>query len=432
MNARHFFFCALASIALAGCSSSIQPGTPPSGGGPNPGPTSGPPGPVGKAVMLRIVNNNSSIPSSNINVYLFGQIPGSAGPTWAYVTANGSTVPMSANGANIPPIPYGSGSTSNPIYLPSLTSARIYIVGGTFNFNIPVGAPVGAGPNTPAPWTGDSSKSMYFDFVEYTWNDPGAMNVDTTQVDSFNLAMSVTLHGTGTSTFGFLGGAVSQLNTAMTTAGGQWATLNSQWPYRVMNPGHGNQSGFFSSPANFLDGSLQAAWESYQPSSGQWMTLDLTAAGFSTYYGQLDASDNFNFYTTPSASGTPVATIASPFSAGSTAAWGPATMQMLANNGAFANPTGNAPLTLAIGNRLVGALSRGTFATLAQPACGVAQYPSGSSYKNVYAQQLHAIANNATYGFGGAYAFAYDDSCATSTDTSQPAPTSMTITINPS
>lgn len=418
-------FLVVAALAMGGCSGAT-PATVPA-------PQQTPGGVLGSfpaSVALKIVNNNAAaMPSSGINIYIFGQVPGSPGPTWQYVTATGSAVAMTNNGANIPPIPFGSGTTSQTILLPPMTSCRIYIVGGTFNFNIPTTAPAGAGPNTPAPWTRDGSQNMYFDFVEYTWNPPGAMNVDTTQVDSFNLAMSVTLSGVTSSTFGFLGGAVTQLHNAVAGMGGQWAALNAQWPYRVMNPGHGNQSGFFSD-ASFLDAPARAAWDAYKT---QFMTLDLTGAGFSTYYGQVDANENFNFYATPSTSGTLAGTIVSPFSAAAVAAWGSPTMQILSNSGAFSNvPSGqNAGLVLAIGNRLVGALNRGTFTTLTQPACGVAQYP-GAAYQNQYASALHAIASQPQYGYGGAYAFAYDDSCATSTDTSQVSPATMTIQINPS
>jgi len=418
--------CSALAIVLTGCAGAVSTTTP----SVQQSPGGGTVGLSPSGVALKIVNNNSAaMPSSGINIYVYGQIPGSAGPTWQYVTAAGSTVAMTNNGANIPPIPFGSGSTSQTIYLPPMTSCRIYIVGGTFNFNIPTTAPVGAGPNVPAPWTNDGSRNLYFDFVEYTWNPPAAMNVDTTQVDGFNLAMSVTLTGASTSTFGFLGGAVTQLHNALAGYGGQWATLNAQWPFRVTNPGHGNQSGFFTD-STFLDSAARTAWDAYKT---QFMTLDLSGAGFSTYYGQVDANENFNFYTTPNTSGTLVGTIVSPFSPANVALWGSPTMQILANSGAFANvPSGqNAGLVLAIGNRVVGALNRGTFGTLSQPACGVVQYP-GSAYQNQYANAVHAIANQPQYGYGGAYAFAYDDSCATSTDTSQTSPTAMTIQINPS
>ena len=429
------------NVALAGGSTYVYALITTTGASPSPIPTATPtatptPTPTPTAppntVPLQIVNNNPAIPSSSLNIYIEGQVPGSSPTVWQYVTASGSTVPMTNNGANIPPIPFGSGTTSNTLYLPAMTSGRIYIVAGTFNFNIPSSAPAKNGPNNPAPWTNDGSQSEYFDFVEYTWNPPAAMNVDTTQVDSFNLALTMKLVGAGTSTSGFLSGAVTQLHNNMQLAGGQWASLNAQWPYRVMNPGHGDQPGFFSS-TTFLDSALRTAWDSYQ---SQWMTLDLTAAGFSTYYGQVDANENFNFYSSQSVNpANLVGTILSPFSTSNqtTYSWKSPTMQVLANNGAFVTvPSGqNATLVGAIGDRVVGALNRGTFATLAQPACGVAQYP-GVAYQNQYANYLHTIASQPAYGFNGAYAFAFDDSCSSSTLIKQPAPSLLTVTINPS
>ncbi len=398
---------------------------------PVPSPTASP---VAGTVALTLTNQNSNMPSSGINIYIAGQVNGSNPAQWVYVTANGGTVPMTANGANIPPIPFGGGSTSNTIYLPPLTSARVYVVEGTFNFNIPTGSPVGAGPNNPAPWTGDASKNEYFDYVEYTFAG-GSFNADTSQVDSFNLPLGVTVNGATSGTFGFTAGAVSSLHTMLANDAdsAQWQTLNSQWPYRVMNPGHGDQSGFFSN-TSFLDSALQTAWNAYQ---SQWMTLNLTPANaaWGTIYGQVDGSGNFQFYTTQSTSGTPVVTILSPFSSTNqqTYNWGPATMQVFANDGAFSyvsNTNQVAEEVSATGNRLVGALNRGMFGTTSQVACPnpTGPYP-GSAYQNDYASYLHQIALTSMGYNGGAYGFAYDDSCGTSTDTTVSSPTTMSITI---
>ncbi len=396
--------------------------------------------PVPGTVALTLTNKNSNMPSSGINIYIAGQVNGSNPVQYVYVTANGGTVPMTANGANIPPIPFGGGSTSNTIYLPPLTSARVYIVEGTYNFNIPSTAAVGAGPNNPAPWTGDASKSEYFDYVEYTYTG-SSFNADTSQVDSFNLPLGVTVNGTTSGTFGFTAGAVTALHNLLASDAdsAQWQTLNSQWPYRVMNPGHGDQSGFFTN-TSFLDSALQTAWNAYQT---QWMTLDLSPANaaWGTIYGQLDGNGNLQFYPSESV-GTPVVTILSPFSSTNQQAhsWESATMQVFANAGAFAylsNANQTAAEVLATGNRVVGALNRGTFGTTSQVAC---PSPAGPytiiGYQNDYASYLHQVAletsptTGVTYGYnGGAYGFSYDDSCGTSTDTNVSNPTTMSITI---
>ncbi len=395
--------------------------------------------PVPGTVALTLTNKNSNMPSSGINIYIAGQVNGSNPAQWVYVTANGGTVPMTNNGANIPPIPFGGGSTSNTIYLPPLTSARVYIVEGTFKFNIPTTAPAAAGPNNPAPWASDASTNEYFDYVEYTFAG-GSFNADTSQVDSFNLPLGVTVNGTTSGTFGFTAGAVTALHGLLKNDSAQWQTLNSQWPYRVMNPGHGDQSGFFSN-TSFLDTPLQTAWDAYKT---QTMALNLAPANaaWGTIYGQVDTNENFQFYATPALTGTPVVTILSPFSSTNqqTYKWGTATMQVLANSGAFsyvANTSQIASEVLAAGNRVVGALNRGTFGTNAQVSC---PNPTGpytvTGYQNDYASYLHQVAletsptTGVTYGYnGGAYGFSYDDSCGSSTDTTVSNPTTMSVTI---
>lgn len=461
---RKFFIAGMAASGMLVACSGSQAIPGPGSGTPQPTgkPTSGPTGkptatptgkptstPTGKptatpttqptappnTMPVTIVNDNPRMTSSQIEFYIFGQNNGTQ--AWEYVTANGSTVAIPNQGDAVVPIKWaGAGNTSQTLFVPPLTSCRIYIVCGSFASSSPpftVGKS-GAGPNPPAPWAGtDGSQAVYFDYVEYTWNS-GGINVDTTQVDCFGLALAAALSGVkGTQKFGFAGGSVTALSGGIKSLGGQWATLNNQFPYRVINPKNGNgPAGFFTNDG-FLDSQIMAAWNSYQ--NGAWMTMsDLAAAGSSNpVYGTVDASSNLNWYTTQSTSGVLIGTMPSPQSVSGTTP----TIQMFSANGVFVNftntPPANATLMAAIGNRVSGALNRGTMANASQPACPpVKQYP-GSPYQNQYAAVLHAIAANPAYGIGGgAYAFPYDDNCNQSTDTTDPAPKSLTITVNAS
>lgn len=375
-------------------------------------------------LAVTVVNDHPSITSSNIKFYVYGQ--DNTTSAWKYVKPDGSTVAIPSLGDTVTPIAWTGTGNTNTLFVPPLTSCRIYMV------NEPLSSPIfevganGAGPNAPAPWTNDGSQSVYFDYVEYTWNS-GGINVDTTQVDGFALALAVNLIGADNTTFGFKTGAVTALAADLNLLGGQYATLTGQMPYRVSNPSHGDVYGFTSK--TFLDTAIMAAWNAYQ--GGAWMTitgLDATGYPGGTVYGTVDGSSNFKFYSAPNTSSTLLGTMASP----TTLAESP-TIQMFQANGVFVTFTYSDPtyplLMPAVGNRVSGALNRGVMATAAQPACS-GDYP-GVAYQNQFANYIHQVATTNGYN-GGAYGYPYDDLCGASTDTSDSAPTSMTITINPS
>ena len=418
-----------------------------------PTPSSGSPAPVLSpvpgAVAFALVNNHPQIVSSKINLYVYGQIPGTYGAAtrWVSVNRNGSTQPLGPGGS-VASIPFGaSGSVSQTIYLPQLQSARIYIASSPLTIAIPSFAGAGAGPNAPAPWNNDGSQSVYFDFVEYTWLPGQNFNVDTTQVDALGLALKLNLSGAQNQTTGLLTGAVSQVASKLQALGSPWSLLGYQMPYRVLNPKAMYLSGGTNFPnAGFLDGSMMSVWNAFQ--APRWLTVnDVPASPAATLYGQVDGNENFNFYTAPSTSSTLVATLPSPFNA---AYWNgePATMQMLANNGAFVPPPAapggswpqnatNAAAAANLGNLIVSAMTRGVLGTSAAPVttqevCNLAAFYPGVAYQNQYASAVHAVANNRQYGFGQAYAYPYDDQCGFSTDISDPAARQLVVTISPS
>src|SRR6266404_3365447 len=91
-------------------------------------PTAAPIGAPANSVAFTIVNNNMSIISSSIMVYVFGQ---DTGGNWQFLKPDWTLAPW-AQTAAFPGIPFyaggsGSGTTSQTFFLPKLISARIYI-----------------------------------------------------------------------------------------------------------------------------------------------------------------------------------------------------------------------------------------------------------------------------------------------------------------
>lgn len=357
-----------------------------------------------------------------------------------------------ASGATAAPIPWFGSGNSETLYLPPSLSARVYIVDGTIS-NLLVAASTNV--SAPAPWNNDGSQSIYFDDVEYSFTN-GNVNFDTSQTDALGLDLTIQTTGTGAlspanTTVGFGSGAMTALSTALKALGSPWSSLANPMPYHIINPQHGSPNFFASS--TFLDSPIMTSWDAY---TGNWMEIAAASLSATNYpgplYGTVDASGNFDFYTSQSTSSTLVGSIGNPQTYATNNPGQTVTLQMLAQNGTFNNfmtpytavaqqyPT----LGPAIGNRLSGALNSGVMNTgspppqnsgtliSTQPICS-GRFPGASvaPYENEYAAAIHQVSN--TYGnpAGAAYGYPYDDLCNTSTDTTQYGLTQMTITVNP-
>lgn len=402
---------------------------------PVPGSTATPtPVPPANSVAFTIVNGNSAIASSSLNIYIYGMDPASG--NWVYVKPDWTTAAWAQTGP-FPAIPFyasgsGSGNTSQTIYLPQLTSGRIYIAAGTLSFNASGG---------PAPWTNDGNQNVTYDALEYTWNSSSnGMGINTTFVDQVALAMSMNLVGAQNQNLGFKAGAITQIYNAINALGSGWSPVLAQWPHRILNASHVFYTGnAFSANPSFLDGAIQTAWRLYK---GRTLTLNaINSQGYTTLYGTVDAGDNFQIYG-DSALTVNVGTLAPPWSSTWTSV-GTTTFQVLACAGSFGsygNSTTAAILQGIVGAMLGASFNRGVIDTSGGGAvaalnnCTSSQFYSGRPYQNGVAGQVHAVAKNTTYSYGDkAYAFSYDDVCNTYdpyiTDTS---PKSLTVTINPS
>lgn len=406
--------------------------------------------------------NNPKMTPSNTYIYIMGKIPPGTPPAqWVYLTnANGAEAPYTNSVTAIPF--YGgattSGNTSQVIQLPPLDSARIYLS------SAPLSIPTNSGP---APWANDGSQTTFYDVLEYTWLSPiTKFYADTTQVQAMGLALSFNLVGAQNQTGGFLAGAVTKVHDAIvalptptpapTPTVSPWLFLaTSQWPYRVLAPDpvqyivgtSGNSSVPNFSNGSFLDAAIQTAWDQWE--SPNWITVDPSVSGYTgPLYGQVNTTtQDMNFYTSQSATGTPYVTIPSLFGAGGSGnPYGfteSATEAVMLQNGQFLLPAtgptsgswpGNAShpaIAGSIGNVISTALNRGILGASVTCPPPSPLFP-GAAYQNQYAAAVWATAINATYGYGGAYNIPYGDQCGLSTTKSDTAPQSLSVTIHQS
>lgn len=279
-----------------------------------------------------------------------------------------------------------------------------------------------------------------FDWLEYTWDGAG-FHANTTAVDLIGLALTANLVGAQNQTIGFKSGAITQMHDALHALGAPWTSVLDQWPQRILNPKNVfyANSPFAAKDANFLDSVIKTAWELYKAPAVLQMN-SVNSQGYTTLYGQVDPSDNFNFYSSHART-TLVCTIASPFSA--PASSGTPTFQMLACSGVFGSygsATATQILQGILGAMLAASLNRGVRDTTsggpvaALNNCTSAQFYPGRPYQNNFAQQIHLVAQNTAYSYGDrAYAFSYDDVCNLySPSITDAAPQTLTVTINPS
>ena len=298
---------------------------------------------------------------------------------WVQVTdTKGDTAAWANNGTAVATqIPFCatpgcSALTSQTIQLPWLNSARVYISYDPAPNATPLPITLSSGP---APWNGDGSQKIYFDYIEYSWvpqsptgklGDPN-IYVDTTQVNEMGLPIQMTLTDASGATHqtGVLAGAFTKISGALATASASsagaafWNALNGQWPYRILSP----DGPVFAAtaPANgvaltpgALDSSLLAVWNYYVN-----QTLTITdpggpLAGHVLVGEVAGAGGDFVFHE-DTLGGTAVARIPSPFNpayqfGGSlivynsvkypyAATWGTATQTVLQQNGPFLAPT---------------------------------------------------------------------------------------------
>ncbi len=156
----------------------------------------------------------SSASESQVPNFLFSEMTAVAGQEHTYQM----TLPLTLGGHN------------------GIDSARMY-----FSMGTDVIAPIVGGNLVQAPTSGDS----YFDFVEFTFNkdldpaEPGNLNIDITNVDSFGLPLIVDVDGAKIGAATYRADIISQYKTF--TQGtpfeqGVWPTDGAHGPYSIQSP----------------------------------------------------------------------------------------------------------------------------------------------------------------------------------------------------
>jgi hypothetical protein len=278
-------------------------------------------------------------------------------------------------------------------------SGRVYIsIGEQLKFKVVGTGGSSIGLQYPAGWvTSDPSYNIVHDFMEFTNNDAG-MFCNTTMVDMFGLPMFVTLSGTKTQSIAqFKDGARAKIFEALSKQSGFEKLV--QGNLRVIAPGHGIESGIFSS--TYLDGNVSARWSQYSS-----QTMNVTANN-QQYTGKIEGT-NFVFRQ----NGVVKSTFAKP-----------TTKDVFFCDGALVSP--NDGVSGPIAAILAAGLNRGVLSQATQPVTNPAQYYPGTTV-NHYSRVIHENTVD-----GKAYGFAYDDVCEQASYIQDNAPTGVTLTLQP-
>ncbi|MEP9354048.1 beta-1,3-glucanase family protein [Xanthobacter sp. KR7-65] len=342
-----------------------------------------------------------------------------------YSDANGNVKPFTVN-----PTPTNYGfSTSAQTYtfhIPQMSSARIYV-----SFCAPAwttasktgDVPPQIAPNTPAPWVPtDKNFQTVLDFAEFDWVPAGtgsSMDIDTTQVDSLSIPMTLSLSGkpggkATTLVSGFKNKATSVL-VVPGLATKPWNNLvvydAKKRPIRIIAPEHAmalapSQANYF--PNNQLDSYIDKVFTTFAKPG---KTFSIKADDGTLYTGKVQ---NGQMVLTPNTSNPP-----NLFNK-------PSTLYVWQNG---APPAGGpAAAVPGLQKYIQAAFLRSTFLNTTTSSLSTCQgvVPYALPPQNLYSSTIHALSINQ-----GAYTFPYDDVCARSSNISLTDPTSVTLTLLP-
>jgi hypothetical protein len=352
------------------------------------------------ALAMTIVNHTNRYANGQIWYYIVGTDLSTG--RQAYVAPNGSLTPVSlsingSDGYADLSIPLAGDGDTN-FTLPSNMSGRIYFsMVDKLKFKAVLDGNGNAALQYPAGWvTSDPNYLVLHDFFEFT-NNGGGMNCDTTMVDQFAIPLAITLAGSANQSIGRLvsGGRDNIFNAV--AAQSAFAGLIVQNNLRVIAPGHGIDSGLFSS--TYFDSYINAVWSQY---TGRTLTVTTNTG---TFTGQVSGGQFV-------------------FSGGVAPFNKPSTKDVFYCNGALTAP--NDGLTGPVAAVLGAGFNRSTLLSdSAQPDTDPSTFYQ-SSPTNYYAKAMHD--NTAD---GHAYGFPFDDVGGFSTDISDGAPTHCTLELTP-
>ncbi|GLY26975.1 beta-1,3-glucanase family protein [Kineosporia sp. NBRC 101731] len=343
---------------------------------------------------LKIVNNTGRWSSDKIWVHVVGTELSSG--RMGHVKANGTFVAASLadNGAN-GYAAYGMRLSSLKSIPMARLSGRIYIsMGQPLKFKV-VGSGNSVGIQYPAGWVKtDPSYKILHDFMEFTYD--GGFHTNTTAVDMFGLPMYITLTGARKQTTGrFASGSRAKVFAEIRKQPGfkKLAIGN----LRVIAPSHGLDRGIFSN--SYLDPYIDARWEQY---ASKTLTV---VANNQTYLGRVEGS-KLVFRQDGAVKASFVK---------------PSTRDVLFCDGALNAP--NDGVGGPIAAVVAAGLNRGVLHRTKQPIKNDNLYYRPSR-TNHYARILHEHTVN-----GKAYGFAFDDVCEQASFVTDPAPKSVTLTL---
>lgn len=342
---------------------------------------------------LTVVNNTGQFADSAIWLYIVGVAPNGQ---QAYVQPDGTLTPVSTslNGAD------GFADLSIPIdatvNLPNMSGRIYFSVNDKLPFRVVTDGNGNPALQYPAGWvSGDPSYDVLHDWVEFTFNGSG-MFCNTTMVDMFGIPLAIELDGANQQTTGTLvsGGRDAIFNGIAGQSGfGELVLSNG---LRVIAPGHGIDSGVFSS--TYYDAYVNQVWTTYANTD---LTVDINGT---TYTGSVSGDQLV-------------------FDNGGGSFTKPTTQNIFYCAGALAPPGGNAgPVAADLG----AAFNRSTLLTFAQQPVGDPADFYQDPTTNHYSRIIHE--NTAD---GHAYGFPFDDVSGFSSFIQDTAPNAITVTLTP-
>jgi Beta-1,3-glucanase len=330
------------------------------------------------------------------------------GPLWVYVVgtnlATGQQCRLTDSGQLAPVSTGDNGSDgytdyaipvegSRTLSLPQGMSGRVYVaLGQKLKFR----ANPGNALAYPAGWvTSDPNYPVLHDCMEFTYDGAG-MHCNTTMVDMLSVPLAISLSGAAQQSAGRLrdGGRAAVFSALRAQPAFARLVLED---LRVISPGHGLNAGLFA--ADYFAAWIDEVWNHYRTRT---MTV---AAGARTFRGSVQGEQFV-------------------FDNGVRAFTKPSTRDVLFCDGALAAP--NDGVTGPVAATLGAGFNRGVLTdSLTQPVTSAGTYYR-RSVTNHYSRVMHENTVD-----GKAYGFAFDDVAEHAPYVSDPAPTSLTVTLTP-
>ena len=339
---------------------------------------------------LTVTNHTGTFGDGDIHLYVVGTNLDSG--RQGVITAGGfHAVELSDNGAD-----FSLPLTGSPIALSHMSGRVYFSLGDKLAFPVVADGAGRAALQHPAGWVdSDAAFGVLYDVFEFTFNDAGFF-CNTTAVDMFSVPSDITLTGSRTQTTGVLkpGGRAAIFSGVQSQDGFADLAVDDR---RVIAPGHGVESGRFSS--TFFDPYVDRVLDRYTSD-----TLRITTnAG--TFTGRTAGSSLV-------------------FDNGAAAMARPSTRDILFCDGALAAP--NDGVTGPVAAVLGAGYNRSTLLTSAdQPATDPGGFYT-DAVTNHYSRVLHE-----NYADGKVYGFAFDDVADFAAFIQDSAPNSVTLNLSP-